>query len=113
MAKNDVEKPNKRNIEKLFRELSGYQNAIDTSCPSKVVYEKADKRVDELYAKLTSSGPYAHAVAVRDLARKDYDEEREKLKEELSKIRRLYYARGLTPLVLKKIEKFVDKLNNS
>lgn len=111
MAKNDVEKPNKRNIERLFRELSGYNNPIDDACPSKEDMEKADRRVDELEKKMYAYGPLAHAVQQRDDARDQFNKERKKLQEQLAKIRRLYFARGLTPNVLKQIEDFVDKLN--
>lgn len=45
--------------------------------------------------------------------REEFNKERKKLQERLSKIRRLYFARGLTPTVLKQIEQFVDELNRS
>lgn len=111
MSKVDVEKPNKRNIERLFRELSGYNNPLDDACPSKEEMEKADRRVDEIEKKMYASGPLAYAVQVRDDARDEFNKERKKLQERLSKIRRLYFARGLTPMVLKQIEEFVDMLN--
>lgn len=108
----EVEKPNKRNIEKLLRELSGYNSAIDEAYPSKEALDEADNDVDTIEKNLMESPVLKAAMRKRDAIRRKYDKERKALQERLSKIRRVYYAKGMTTGVLLALESLVDEINN-
>lgn len=110
MSKVNVELPTRDNIRKLLRELSERETLRD-NCPSYEKMQEYEKKCRELHEKLLDN-PKLHAL---EKTRKKYYEslfrEEEEYRQKVAKLRRMFFARGLTPKVLAAVQAFVEEIN--
>lgn len=104
----DLEKPTKRSIEVLLKSMSEHGWRYD----EETTYHRLDRerearakvvlKNDRLYQALSRQ---TKAANVKDRKLKD------RLQIMTSKVRRLYYSKGLTPAVLKEVDLLVKEAN--
>jgi microcompartment protein CcmL/EutN len=95
--------PTRRTVEALLREMSGgrYRESKDS-----IVLRRAK---EELEKKLTDTPEMQDLERrISEAYQKERDEDRER-NAAVEKVRRAYYARGLTPAVVKMVQDLVDK----
>lgn len=112
MAKTEVEKPNKRNIEYLLkRELGIGEYYRDPEYLA--LNDQINKIEAEHEALLKKNKKYVALKKKRQQVADTFEKRANIMKKRVAEVRREYYAKGLTPAVLKKIEKLVDDYNKS
>jgi hypothetical protein len=105
--KESLDQPTKQSIANLFREFGQEVNGYDE--PAEV---KEAENAKEEREKFLLSDPLLKKLDLK--YRKLYDAWRlrqKRLRDRLAKVRQLFYAKGLTPAVRKKIEELVDEFH--
>ena len=105
MKDTDIAKPTRRTVEKLFQEL--YREMAGT------LYEKSrrlSEEREELAKKLVDVPAYNKLDRAVDKAYKEYHRAVAVHKEKIRTVRNQYLAKGLTPSVLRDLEKLVEEL---
>ena len=106
----DVEKPNKRNVEYLLRRELGINEYYHEP-----EYEKIQEQINEMEsvheALLKKNKKYIALLRKQNALKRKYQMWSKGWREQVANVRREYYAKGLTPDVLKKVEKLVDNYN--
>lgn len=97
--------PSKGSIQMLFRELN------DLDIPEKAAMTKARKVKEELKERLLNVPEMIEAEKAEALAEEIYYDKRKETEAKVSKVRREYLTKGLTPGVRRKIEALVAEIN--
>jgi len=101
-----MDKPTRRTIEELFRELANSSNRWDND-----EIQAISQELDQLKDELHNVPPVKKLERRLCEARRKHHQIKDAVKEKLVKVRRRYLAKGLTPSVLKEIEKLVETAN--
>lgn len=97
--------PSKGSIQMLFRELN------DVEIPEKAAATKARKAKDDLRMRLLNVPEMLEAERAEEEAEEVYYAARKAIEAKVSKVRREYLTKGLTPGVRRKIEALVAEIN--
>jgi hypothetical protein len=108
MSKPNPESPNKRNVEKLLKELSG--RGQTERCPSYGDYKAADEACAAAYLAWERSAAVSRLKRRKDRLWAKVEAEKSAIGDIVTKLRQLYYATGLTPIVLKTLAELVNDL---
>ena len=110
MAKAEIEKPNKRNVEYLLKrelEIGEYYRH-----PDYVALHEQINELEEQHQKLLERDKeYITLCKKKEQVGDRLMQEQKVWKNRIAAVRREYHAKGLTPAVLKKVEKLVDDYN--
>lgn len=98
--------PNRRTVEALFRSL--YEKYSKWSNDE---IDKMRKELDDLEEQLLKNTQFLRLKAKVNKLEYEYRHNRNKKRESISKVQRVYQAKGLTPSVLKLVENLVDTVN--
>ncbi len=110
--KNEVEGPTKAKIEYLLRNgffVGRYNESDDSSYAAyREVYDEYERRQEEFNQTKAMKALKAKSDRLHD----EYLRRRKVFEDRLVKIRRQFYAKGMTPSVLKAISDYADELNS-
>lgn len=105
---NPIDKPTRRTIETLFRDmLRDYYR--DDADPLHTKYRQCVEEEDVLEKKLLDNPKLKALKRKREKAYSEYYTAKTKLKQEVQRVQQLYLAKGLTKEVLEAIDKLVSK----
>lgn len=99
-----ADQPTRRTIETLLRELSSRDHGY-------AEYRAACDRADAIANRLSDVPVMRRANAEKEAAGQLWQKRRREFEGQLQKVRRLYWAHGLTPRVVKAVKALVEKAN--
>lgn len=103
-TKDPIDKPNRRTVEKLFDELTGYRMS---EIPEYQEWDRLREEVRALEAKLSEVPQMRRLKLKRDAAEKRYEKRRDAIGARARKVRLIYRSRGLTPQVIQAVHALV------
>lgn len=106
-AETDLQKPNRRTVEALFNDLSGYHAMQDAMAD----HDKLQEELKAMEAELLDVPAYRALKRKVDRAYQKGRNHITSCKEKVAKVKRRYLAEGLTPSVMDEIKKLVANIN--
>ena len=99
-------KPTRHTIENLLKEIGTHLHVYNNP-----QYQEMDEEIQELTDKLLDNPELKKLRKKQDALRHQLNERYNKTKDQVRKIRQMYQVSGITPTVLKALEKLVEEVN--